>query len=131
MDQTPTFVPNGMIADRELINYSRRPGREIRFTLGLTYESTHAQLVQIKEKIQTYINESGEFLTKNLSFVLHYQQFSASSIDMDLVVFTPVNDINHYRQVHENLLLEIKRTAEDSGTAFACPTVQVRGMSRR
>lgn len=122
-DQAAVHVPNAELANTTMINFSRRPYRRIRWSISVVYGTTSEQLKQITEKIEDYIEASGNFTSPELaSRYVRIDKFSDSSIDILVNCFTTTINYGQYLVSKELLLLEIKKIVEDSGTSFAYPT---------
>ncbi|MEP3047278.1 MAG: mechanosensitive ion channel family protein [Roseibium sp.] len=125
-DQAAVHVPNAELANTTMINFTRRPYRRIRWSISVVYGTTSDQLKQIREKIEDYIEASGDFAPPELaSRYVRIDKFSESSIDILVNCFTTTIDYGQYLVSKEQLLLEIKQIIEESGTSFAYPTQTV------
>jgi MscS family membrane protein len=60
-DKAPTYVPNAVLADDSLINFSSMTHRRIYWMIGIEYRATIDQLRQIRENIEQFILGSEEF----------------------------------------------------------------------
>ncbi|MEP2707287.1 MAG: mechanosensitive ion channel family protein [Roseibium sp.] len=122
-DQAAVHVPNAELANTTMINFTRRPYRRIRWSISVIYGTTSDQLKQIREKIEDYIEASGDFAPpERASCYVRIDKFSDSSIDILVNCFTTTIDYGQYLVSKEQLLLAIKQIIEESGTSFAYPT---------
>ncbi|MEP3427417.1 MAG: mechanosensitive ion channel family protein [Roseibium sp.] len=122
-DQAAVHVPNAELANTTMINFTRRPYRRIRWSISVIYGTTSDQLKQIREKIEEYIEESGDFAPpERASRYVRIDKFSDSSIDILVNCFTTTIDYGQYLVSKEQLLLAIKQIIDESGTSFAYPT---------
>ncbi|MEP4766503.1 MAG: mechanosensitive ion channel family protein [Roseibium sp.] len=122
-DQAAVHVPNAELANTTMINFTRRPYRRIRWSISVVYGTTSDQLKQIREKIEDYIEASGDFAPpERASRYVRIDKFSDSSIDILVNCFTTTIDYGQYLVSKEQLLLAIKQIIEESGTSFAYPT---------
>ncbi|WCL53539.1 mechanosensitive ion channel family protein [Gimibacter soli] len=122
-DKAPVYVPNTKLADSALTNFSRMTYRRIRWNIGLTYDTSAAQLRAIRDAIAHYIETNDEFVKPvETSTFVRIDQFSASSIDLFLYCFTRTTDWLEWLEVKEELLLKIKEIVEENGASFAFPS---------
>lgn len=122
-DQAAVHVPNAELANTTLINFTRRPYRRVRWSIGLVYGTTSEQLGQIRQQIEDYIASCGDFASPDRAArYVRIDRFSDSSIDILVNCFTTTIDHAKYLVAKECLLLEIKRIVENSGSKFAFPT---------
>ena len=122
-DKAPVTLPNTMLSDSAVINYSRRPHRRISWTIGVVYQTTVPQLAVIREQIEKYILDSPEFVDPpHASVLVRVDKFNQSSIDFIVYCFTQTTDWNEWLKIKEALAFEIMRIVEEIGSALAYPT---------
>ena len=82
-DKAPTYVPNAMLADDSLINFSSMTYRRIYWMIGIEYRATIDQLRQIRDNIEQFILGSEEFSKPpEVPTFVRIDRFSDSSIDI-------------------------------------------------
>ncbi len=122
-DSTPVMVPNYKFAEQSVINYTRRYHRRIRWLIGLEYKTTIDQLRNIRNEINTIIENEKDFAkNENATFYVRVDSFSDSSIDLLVQVFTVTNDWGEYLKVKENLAVKIIEIVEKNNSSFAFPS---------
>lgn len=125
-DQATVQVPNAMLANTTLINYTKRPFRRILWNIQLVYGTTSEQLVQIREGIEQYIRSCGDFVSDDVARnFIRIDKFNDSSIDIMVWCYTNTINFEIYLESKERLLLKIKEIVEEAGTSFAYPTMTV------
>ena len=122
-DLSISQVPNQELANRPLVNLTRRPHRRIYWEIDLTYGTTAEQLAEICRAIESFIAESDDFVATPITprFV-RLESFGSSSIKMLVYCFTRTNDWAEFLRVKEELAIAIKRIVEGAGASFAFPS---------
>lgn len=121
--KTLISVPNNIIANMALDNYSRMPKRRIRLTVGVTYGTTPKQMREavrrIRELLKTHPAIDQEF------FLVNFTDFGASSLDIMVYCFTSTTVWGEYLDAREDLCLKIMDTLEELGLEIAFPSTTV------
>ncbi len=121
--KTLISVPNNIIANMALDNYSRMPKRRIRLTVGVTYETTPAQMreavAQIRELLKTHPAIDQDF------FLVNFTDFGSSSLDIMVYCFTTTTVWGEYLEAREDVCLKIMDTLEELGLSIAFPSTTV------
>ena len=122
-DSTPVMVPNYKFAEQSVTNYTRRHHRRIRWLIGLEYRTTIDQLRNIRNEINSLIENENDFAkNENASFYVRIDSFSDSSIDMLVQAFTDTNDWGEFLKIKENLAVKIIEIVEKNNAGFAFPS---------
>ena len=125
-DSTPVMVPNYKFAEQSVTNYTRRHHRRIRWLIGLEYRTTIDQLRNIRNEINSLIENNNDFAkNKNASFYVRIDSFSDSSIDMLVQTFTDTNDWGEFLKIKENLAVNIIEIVEKNNAGFAFPSQSI------
>jgi MscS family membrane protein len=124
--KTLISVPNNVIANMALDNFSRMPKRRIKLNVGVTYESTTAQMREAVEKIRVLL-KNHPAIDQDF-FLVNFTDFGASSLDIMVYCFTTTTVWGDYLDAREDVCLKIMETLEDLGLeiAFPCTTVYLR-----
>lgn len=122
-DQGAVHVPNAVLANTTMKNFTARDHRQIYWTIQVVYGTTADQLTKIRDDIRTYVDESDDFVPKDeIPNYIYSDSFSDSSVDILIWCYTKTTEFGEYLAVKERLLLEVKRIVENAGTSFAFPT---------
>lgn len=125
-DLSPVFVPNQRLADNPVTNFSAMTYRRIYWTIGLEYRTTSDQLRQVRDGIEAYIRNSGQFvLPPDALLFVRVDVFSSSSIDIMIYCFTRTTVWGEWLEIKEALAYEIKRIVEGAGAGFAFPSQSI------
>ncbi|WP_201154367.1 mechanosensitive ion channel family protein [Rhodothalassium salexigens] len=125
-DQAPVYVPNAQMSDSAVINFSRMRFRRIRWIIGVEYATTREQLETIRDGIERYIIDCGDFeISDRVNTFVRIDGFAASSIDILVYCFTKSTVWRDWLGAKERLALHIKETVEAAGAGFAFPSQSV------
>jgi MscS family membrane protein len=122
-DRKQVVVPNSEMTSTAVTNLSARDHRQIHAELGLVYGTTHAQLTQILADIRTLLDEHDEVWDGD--WRVFFLEFGDSALVVELSCFTEDPDLTDYRELRQELFLEIMRIVEENGSDFAFPTRSV------
>jgi MscS family membrane protein len=121
--KTLISVPNNVIANMALDNFSRMPKRRIKMTVGVTYDATTTQMreavKQIRELLKTHPAIDQDF------FLVNFTDFGASSLDIMVYCFTTTTVWGDYLDAREDVCLKIMETLEGLGLDIAFPSTTV------
>lgn len=113
-------IPNATVADSVVDNKGRRHYRRFKTELGLTYDTTPAQIQAFVEGIRAIIRANPG--SRKDSYEVHFHGFGASSLNILVYMFFEVSGWSEELKNRHNLLLEIMTLAEELGVSFAFPT---------
>lgn len=113
-------VPNSSLTTTPIENWSRMRKRRLKLTIGVTYDSTPAQLRAGVEAIREVLR-SDERISQDFVLV-NFTDFGPSSLDIFVYAFTLTTRWDEYMQIREELLLEFMRRFEQLGLSFAFPS---------
>ena len=125
-DSTPISIPNYVFSDTSIVNFSDRKYRQIKWTIGLTYETSIEQLKKICLEINDYIHNNNNFIVnESYKLFVRVEKFNDSSIDVLIYTFTNTNDWDKYLMIKEELAYTIKRIVENNQSSFAFPSQSI------
>ena len=118
--KTLITVPNSVIANASINNFSRMPKRRIKMTVGVTYETTADQMDEVVRKIRNLLKEHPE-VDQDFSLV-NFTDFGASSLDIFIYYFTKTTNWERHLEAKQDINLSIMRIIEESGLSIAFPS---------
>ena len=125
-DSTPISIPNYVFSDTSIVNFSDRQYRRLKWTIGLTYETSTKQLKDICQEIDTSIRSNNDFVVNdNYKLYVRVEKFNDSSIDLLINTFTNTNDWDKYLEIKEELAFFIKEVVEKHQSSFAFPSQSI------
>lgn len=123
-DKALVHIPNAKLADAAVINFNKRQNRRIRWSIGLTYETSSEALQRILERIKAYLKAHPEIETdpKKVTTLINLDQFGDNAIDLFCYFFTTTTNWGEYMRIKEECIFEFKRIIEEEGSSIAYPT---------
>ncbi len=118
--QALVSVPNGVLANAAILNWSRMGKRRIKMTLGLTYGTTSTQMQSILEQMRAYLHANDDVHPDTI--YIHFTEFQDSALGIFCYFFTKTTNWGEYMAVRERINLEMMRIVEENGAAFAFPS---------
>ncbi len=118
--KTVVSIPNAALANATVENHSLMPKRRIKFTLGVTYESTVQQVETLVGKIENYLKNNPDI---DQEFMLvKFTTFNDSSLDLFIYCFTITTDWTQHLSVRQDVNLQVMTLVEELGMGIAYPT---------
>jgi MscS family membrane protein len=117
-------VPNQVVANTPIENFSRRGIRRIKMTIGLTYGTTSEQIIQIKSDIKTMLLEH-EGIAQDETLLVNFNNFGDSSLNIFIYTFAYTANWAKYLEIREDIHLKIMKIVEENGSSFAFPSQSV------
>jgi len=121
--RTLVTIPNKMMANEVITNFSVMPQRRVDQTIGLTYdtrpEQMEAILADIREILKNDPDVHQEFIAVN------FLNYGASSLDIQIIFFAADPNIVKTFTMRERINLAIMRAVNARGLSFAFPTQTV------
>jgi MscS family membrane protein len=114
-------LPNQVIANSPIENYSRRGIRRIKIKLGLTYDATSEQIEQVISDIKTMLrNHKG--IAQDETMLVSFTSFDDSSLGLLVYTFSKTSNWERYLKTKEDVNLNIMKIVEENKVAFAFPS---------
>jgi len=118
--KTIVNVPNSMLANMVIDNIDARPKRRVKIRIGITYDTTSAQMQQaitgIEKILKFHIGVDQEFS------LVKFDEFEDSSLSIFLYYFTNTTHWEEYLQIRQEVNMQIMELLEKLGLEFAFPT---------
>ena len=123
LDQALVTVPNNLLTNAIVLNWSRLQKRRLNFTLTLTYSTTSAQMQALVQDIRELLQNTDD--VDSDSVIVHFVDFSASSLDVLVICQVMLADWRQFTALKEKLYLNIMDMIEQRGLQFAFPSQSV------
>lgn len=117
-------VPNQIIANTPIENFSRRGVRRIKMRIGLTYSTDSTQMHHILEEIK-YMLHAHEYITKKETLLVNFESFGDSALTIFIYTFTSTANWAKYLDIREDVHFKIMRIVEDNNASFAFPSQSI------
>ena len=114
------IVPNKLLTEQRIENWSAMTRRRVKMTLGLLYSTPPAAMERFVEALRALLQQDGGVETETVTVA--FTEFNASSLDVLVVYFTHTVDMPAHLEVKQRLNLAILRLAAECGVEFAFPT---------
>lgn len=111
-------LSNADLLDSRIRNFGRMRERRVVFTIGVTYGTPRAKLIQIPQIIREAI-ESQPTTRFDRS---HFKEYGSFSLNFETVFFVGVPDFMTYANIQQAINLRIHERFEQEGIEFAFPT---------
>ena len=122
--KTLITVPNQMIANTPIENFSRRGVRRIKMRIGLTYSTSSTQINTIVEEIK-YMLRNHEGISQKETLLVNFESFGDSALNIFIYTFTSTANWEKYLDIREDVHLKIMQIVEDNHSSFAFPTQSI------
>jgi len=117
-------VPNHIVANNPIENFSRRGVRRIKLHIGLTYGTTEAQMTKIIEEIK-YMLHNHENISQKETLLVNFDSFGDSALNIFVYTFTRTSNWERYLNIREDVHLKIMKIVEENDAVFAFPSQSI------
>ncbi|WBW97486.1 mechanosensitive ion channel family protein [Oceanirhabdus sp. W0125-5] len=121
--QEMVIVPNSLLANTSITNYTKRGKRRISFNLGVTYDTPREKIKLCIEQIESMLREHNDIHQETI-FVT-FNEFSSSSLDIFLYFFTKTTNWGEHLKIKEDINFKLMKIFEDNGVSFAFPSTSI------
>jgi len=118
--KTVISIPNAVLANEMIDNWSRMPKRRIKQVVGVTYETEPDTMEKIVGAIRKLLQED-EGVQQDFILV-NWTDFGSSSLDILVYYFTSTTKWLEHMEIRQRINLKIARTVRDHGSSVAFPT---------
>jgi MscS family membrane protein len=118
--KTQISVPNSVITNLAIDNFSRMPKRRIKLTVGVTYETRPEQMREAVRRIRAMLTEHPA-IDQEFKLV-NFTDFGASSLDVLVYCFTRTTVWAEYLEARQDVCLRIMDILEGMGLEIAFPS---------
>ena len=117
-------VPNQLIANTPIENFSRRGTRRIKMRIGITYGTSSKEIKNIVDEIKNMLL-THEGISKKESLLVNFESFGDSSLNIFIYTFTDTANWEKYLDIREEVHLNIMHIVEENGSSFAFPSQSI------
>ena len=114
-------LPNQMIANNPIENFSRRKTRRIKMTIGITYSANSIQIENIVSDIKTMLRNHPN-ISQTSTMLVNFSSFEDSSLGIFIYTFADTAVWANYMATKEDINLKIMKIVEDNKAHFAFPS---------
>jgi len=116
-ERTLLAIPNGTVATINVENLSRRDKILFKTVLGFHLETTADQLREALAEIRRVL--TGNLKVEKSSVRVRLMELASAALNVELLCYILTRDFNEFAEVREELLLQIVKFVENSGTSLA------------
>lgn len=117
-------VPNQLVANTPIENFSRRGTRRIKMNIGLTYSTNQTKISKILEEIKNMLRHH-EGISQKETLLVNFDSFGDSSLNIFIYTFTATANWEKYLDIREDVHLQIMKIVEDNHSSFAFPSQSI------
>ena len=121
--QALVSVPNAVIANSAITNWSRMGKRRIKMRLGLTYSTNTKQMQDILTELREMLKNHPDVHKDTI--MVYFDEFQDSSLSLFCYFFTTTTVWSNYLNVREDINLKIMKIVEQNGAGFAFPSQSI------
>ncbi len=118
--QALVTVPNAVLANSAIINWSQMGKRRIKMKLGLTYDTDAKTIQVIVSQIKEMLSSHKDIHQDTI--YIYFTEFDNSSLNIFCYYFTNTTVWGEYMAVKENTNLKIMEIIEKNNANFAFPS---------
>jgi MscS family membrane protein len=119
LDRTLVTIPNGQMATITLENYSSRDSFWFRHMIGLRFETSSPGLNMVLTRVRKLLEEDRRIVPSSTR--VRFLRFGDSSLELEIFAYVYAGDWNHFLQIQEELLLQIKDLIGAAGVQIGLP----------
>ncbi|MCO4845838.1 MAG: mechanosensitive ion channel family protein [Sulfurovum sp.] len=117
-------VPNQIVSNSPIENFSRRGVRRIKMSIGVTYGTTADQMNAIVQEIRDMLHNHENISHKD-TLLVNFESFGDSSLNIFIYTFTNTSNWERYLNIREDIHLKIMKIVEENESAFAFPSQSI------
>ena len=123
LDNSIITIPNNIVANSVIINYSLIKKRRMVETIGIIYGTPNEKIDRAIEIVKNVIRSNEEVVTNdNLIFL---EKLNSSSIDIHMEAYINYGDLANFRRVRQDIIKEVVKQFREEGISFAFPSQSV------
>lgn len=119
-DNSIITLPNNIVANAIIENYSHLKKRRIDEVIGITYDTPDEKIDRALEILKKIIENNPE--TETNPNLIYLEKLNSSSIDIHLEAYVKHGDLSSFRRVRQSVLKEIIKLFRQEGIEFAFPS---------
>lgn len=117
-------VPNQIVSNSPIENFSRRGIRRIKLRIGLTYSTNADQVNSIVREIKSMLTNHNDISQKD-TLLVNFESFGDSALNIFIYTFTNTSNWANYLDIREDVHLKIMKVVEDNNSSFAFPSQSI------
>ncbi len=119
-ERTVVSIPNGLVMDSQIENFSRRDRYWFHPVVALVYATTAAQLRKVLDGLRQMLATDPRIEADTAR--VRFFRLSESSLDIEVTAYVRAPTPPEFMQIQEELLLRVLEIVAEAGTAIAFPS---------
>lgn len=119
-DRRPLYIPNSLFAKIVITNPQRMSHRRINLDIGIRYDDAD-KIKAVVHDLRVMLKQYPRIDHKEQALV-HFTGFAESSLTINIYCFTPPINLASWRDVQQEMYLNILAILAEHGAEFAFPT---------
>lgn len=129
LDKALVSVPNAVIANEYIYNWTRRKNRRVKFSLSLTHDTDAKTLRKTTERIKALLNAHEG--VEEESVMVAFENYTPHSLDILILYVTNTSDYNEFTLIKEELNYQILDVVNQNRLTIALPAQSIQFQNRR
>lgn len=122
-EQELVYVPNSLLSNTPITNFTKREKRRISFIVGLTYKTTYEQMQNTVSKIRAYLETCDFLYTDDIR--VHFIDYNSSSLDIQVTCYARTGDHKEYLDILQTINMTLLRILSETGVSCAFPSTSI------
>jgi MscS family membrane protein len=114
-------MPNQILANTPVENFSRRGVRRIKFRVSITYDTSSNVIENVVKEIR-YMLENHEYIEQNETMLVRFDKFEDSNLSIFIYTFTSTSNWAKYLEIKEDINIKVIKIIETNKSEFAFPS---------
>ena len=123
LENAQLVIPNSVVVNEALTNYSRINKRLAKYTIGVTYSATRAQLETLMESIRAMLTAREDIWEDSVR--VQFTGFGDSSLNILVQYYAKTGALADFLKIQEEVNLDLMGLMEQAGCEFAFPSVSI------
>ena len=121
--QELVYIPNSLLSNTPITNFTMRQKRRLDFTLGLTYSTSHAKMAEFVSKLKAYLEGNPHIYEEDVR--VHFINYGSSSLDVRVTCYARTGNHVEFLNITQEVNLYIMELADQVGVSCAFPSTSV------
>lgn len=121
--QELVYIPNSLLSNTAITNFSKREKRRLDFVLGLTYDTTYQQMEKFVGACANISCIMMVFMTTASPSIFRISV--ASSLDIRIICYTKASAYASFMDVRQQINIDIMKMLEEENLGCAFPSTSV------
>ena len=121
--QALVSVPNSIVSNEPITNWTRMGKRRITFRLGVKYDTTPEQMRKLVKEIKEMLHLYDEIHPQTI--YVYFENFGDSALEIFLYFFTKTTNWMKYLEIKEEVNLRIMKILDEVGVEVAFPSTSL------